>query len=612
MRIPPEFIERLRDQIPLSVVVGKRIALRRHGREFQAVCPFHKEKSPSFTVNDDKGFFHCFGCGAHGDAIGFIRDYEGISYIEAVERLAAEAGVPLPKMTPQAQEQERKRHTLEDVMVMATRWFQEQLRSGVGQEAREYVQNRELDEATLEHFQIGYAPNQRDALLSSLTKQGVPRTALVEAGLAAKADDGALYDRFRGRLIFPIRSQQGKIIAFGGRILPSTQTAHTAKYLNSPETILFKKGENLFAYDLARQPAREKGSVIVAEGYMDVIALHKAGFNYAVAPLGTAITEAQLALLWRVVPEPVLCLDGDAAGKRAMQRAAEVALPLVKAGFGLRFATLPTGEDPDSLIRHKGSSAMQNVLAGARLLSEQLWEEAARQVGTDSAEQRAALEHRLNEQMARMGDKMMAQHMQRYFQERMYSLSRQGKKKEVSSPHIALGVLPDAHADQLHLKPIEEQVVAVVLLYPHLLQVADIEEKFAHMDISQSELDKVRMLILEIHADSVSLDSGSLCAAIAERGFGEKVDTLLHSDKSVVFSHPNSPVTADGALAASLFEKAYFAYTLKKIEQDMHEAARQMEAVMTEDTYSRFVALKEQWEALHRSRYSVTPDEQLS
>lgn len=616
MRFPAEFIERLRDYLPLSHVIGKRIAVRKHGREFQALCPFHKEKSPSFTINDEKGFYHCFGCAAHGDAIGFIREYEGVSYPEAIERLAAEAGLPLPQMTREEEAQDRKRNTLEDAVRLAANWFSEQLKTPAAKEARDYLATRGVSAEMVATFGLGFAPNSRTALKTALVKDGMTQELLMEAGLLARADDGTVYDRFRGRLMFPIRSYQGKIIAFGGRILPSAQTDKSAKYLNSPETPLFKKGENLFAYDIARHATKPESPLIIAEGYMDVIALHQAGFRQAVAPLGTAITEQQLKLMWRASSEPVLCLDGDRAGLSAAFRAAETALPLLKPDASLRFAVLPKGEDPDSLIRASGASAMGDALRRAKILSQVLWESALAHYGSDTAEQRAALEHHLTETSNRITDPACKKHMQAFFMDSIYALSRNFKRGfkagKPAQPQVSLRALPAVNADELHLKSIEEQVVAIIMLCPSLLQSPQVEEPFAHMDFSQSELDNLRASILEIHADSESLSSESLCAAVTDRGFGEKVNTLLHSDKAVLSLTASSQILSDGGIAARAFDKAYLAYTIKKVEQDMHHAASQMEHSMTEDNYSRFVALKQQWESLHRSRYSVTHDEQFS
>lgn len=616
MRFPTEFIERLRDQLPISVVIGKRIALRKHGREFQAVCPFHKEKSPSFTVNDDKNFYHCFGCGAHGDAIGFIRDYDGVTYPEAIERLAQEAGVPLPKLTREAEAQERRRHSLEEVMEEAARWFGTQLQQSAGNEARAYLVQRELGPDMVEAFRLGFAPNQRDGLKAHMLKQGISDTLLRDAGLIARTEEGTTYDRFRGRLIFPILNAQGKIIAFGGRILPSAQTPNAAKYLNSPETPLFKKGENLFAYDKARRAAHERGTLLVAEGYMDVIALHKAGFTHAVAPLGTAITEAQLRLLWRNAPEPILCLDGDAAGKRAMMRAAELALPQLKAGYSLRFAYLPAGEDPDSLLRQQGKAALEEVLAHPKRLSEALWEESLSRFGSATAEQRAALEQHLTQQTQKVADKLMAQHLLQYYKDQIYALSRQVKpafkKGAVKVPSVVLRPLPDENAADIHIKPIENQIVTTLLLHPSLLDIPQVEEQFAHMDLSQTDLDNLRSIILEIQAGSPSSDSKTLCAAIAERGYGEKVNTLLHSEKAVWSPSFRNQVMTDGVIAAKTFEKAFFAYELAKADHDLHLASLAYQRDMTEENQTRLYELNKYKQSLESSRYRVTHDEQFS
>lgn len=612
MRYPTEFIERLRDVMPISAVIGKRIPVRKHGREFQALCPFHKEKSPSFTINDDKAFYHCFGCGAHGDAINFIREYEGISYREAIERLASEAGVPLPAPTREESERERKRHTLEDILALAAQWFQQQLHTSSGAPARDYLEQRATKPDMVEAFQLGFAPNQRDALRSALARQGVAEALMIEAGLLARADDGAVYDRFRGRLIFPIMNAQGKVIAFGGRILPFAQTPNAAKYLNSPETPLFKKGENLFAYHKARRSAQEAGTLLVAEGYMDVIALHAAGFTHAVAPLGTAITEQQLALLWRSAPEPILCLDGDAAGKRAMARAAELALPLIRAGYGLRFARLPAGEDPDSLIKAQGRATMETVLSRSIRLSEALWEEASTRIGTATAEQRAALEHFLQAQAERVGDKTLGQHLLRFFRDRIYSAARTQRAPAKAETPVPLRPLPEADAADSHMKPIEDQIIAIILLHPLLLDTPPIEERFAQAEFRQSVLDKLRADILEIHAGSQAQGSDALCAALAERGFGEKVNHLLHSEKPVLSTSLRSRIQTDGVAAAQAFDNAFFAYDLARTDYDIRAASEAFQRDMTEENQSRLYALKQYRQSLEKTRYSVMPDEHIS
>jgi len=610
MRFPSEFIDRLRNYLPISEVVGKRVPIKRHGREFHALCPFHKEKSPSFTVNDEKNFFHCFGCGAHGDSIGFIKDFEGVTYPEAVERLAIEAGLPVPQMTREAEEFERKRHTLEDVMALAAHWFGEQLETPGGAEARDYLRDRGLTAETIAHFGLGYAPGGREVLKHALMKQDISEDMLKEGGLIAVTDQGGTYDRFRGRLIFPIRSLQGKVVAFGGRLLPSAQASNAAKYLNSPETPLFKKGEILFAYDIAKRNIRESGTIMVAEGYMDVIALHQAGFTTAVAPLGTAVTESQLKLLWRAAPEPVMCLDGDAAGQRAMQRAAELALPLLKPGFSLKFATLPPGEDPDSLIKRSGSAAMQQVLAQANILSHVLWNQSLSHFGSVTAEDRASLEQHMMQTAEKIADPIVKQHMRSFFREQIFALNRQKKGARRVTVEAAPGPLPAANDDGSHLKRLEEQLISLIMLCPNLIYQADIEEYLGNMDFTQPILDKLRATALEVSADTESMDSASLCAAFGYRGYGEKVEALLHSKTATLPQASRAKILDNPVAALSAWRQTQSAYTMKKHELEMQEAERVLERDSSQANLDRFLALQKQVTELRRTRYAVTLDEQ--
>ena len=383
MAFPPEFLDEIRARVPLAGVVGRRVKLTRRGREHSGLCPFHNEKTPSFTVSEDKGFYHCFGCGAHGDSIGFVMRMEGLSFPEAVERLAGEAGLQVPRASPEDRAAARRRADLYDVVEAAAAWFEARLAGPEGAEARAYLEGRGLRAETVAAFRLGYAPDQRGQLRAALNARGMDNAQLAEAGLIklAEAPDatpdttpgatpgGAPRDYFFNRIVFPITDRRGRAIAFGGRALGPSR----AKYLNSPETPLFHKGRVLYNLARARQAAHDTGELIVCEGYMDVIALGQAGFPAAVAPLGTAITEEQIAELWRLAEEPVLCLDGDSAGRRAGFRAAERALALLKPGRSLRFAVLPAGEDPDSLVQGQGAAALRAVLAGARPLSELLW-----------------------------------------------------------------------------------------------------------------------------------------------------------------------------------------------------------------------------------------------
>jgi DNA primase len=422
MAFPPGFLDELRARLSLSDIVGRKVALkRRSGAEFAGLCPFHNEKTPSFTVNNKKGFFHCFGCGAHGDAVGFVMKTEGLSFPEAVEKLAREAGLAVPRATPAERERADRVASLQQIIEEAARWFQKQLRLPVGRQGLDYLRGRGLDEPTIDDFRLGFAPDVRDGLLAALKREGVPVDKIVEAGLAIQPEDQReAYDRFRGRVMFPINDRRGRVIAFGGRVLGAGEP----KYLNSPETPLFHKGANLYCLDRARLAATKDQPVIVAEGYMDVIALHTAGFTGAVAPLGTALTESQMFELWKLTDEPFLCFDGDNAGRRAAARAAERALPLLQAGKSLRFLALPAGEDPDSLLRTRGADAIRRILGLARPLADVVWEMEAEGRATDTPERRASLQRAIEQRVADIADPMVRDYYRTDMRARLARLRR--------------------------------------------------------------------------------------------------------------------------------------------------------------------------------------------
>ncbi len=371
MRFTPQFLDELRARLPVSEVVGRRVKLKRAGREWKGLSPFQQEKSPSFTVNDQKGFYHDFSSGKHGDIISFLMETEGVGFTEAVERLASMAGVPLPAVTPDAARHEQRRKTLHDVMDLAAKFFADTLASRNGAKARGYLADRAISPATQLQFRIGYAPGERFALKEYLGAQGIPVDDMVEAGLLIAGDDIPVpYDRFRDRVMFPIADLRGRVIAFGGRALEKDVAA---KYLNSPETPLFHKGDNLYNLAPARLATHNGAALVVVEGYVDVIAMVGAGFAASVAPLGTALTENQLMLLWKMADEPILCFDGDKAGQKAAWRAADLALPLLQPGKSLRFALLPEGQDPDDLVRSGGRAAIEEVISAARGLADVIW-----------------------------------------------------------------------------------------------------------------------------------------------------------------------------------------------------------------------------------------------
>src|SRR5947209_10450728 len=408
MRFTPQFLDELRARLSVSEVVGKRVKLKKAGREWKGLSPFQQEKTPSFYVNDQKGFYHDFSSGKHGDIISFVMETDGLPFAEAVERLANMAGLPLPAVTPDAARHEQRRKSLHDVMDLAATFFAETLASRAGAKARGYLADRALSPATQLQFRIGYAPPDRFALKEHLGKLGVPVDDMVETGLLVAGNAIPVpYDRFRDRVMFPIADLRGRVIAFGGRALEKDVPA---KYLNSPETPLFHKGENLYNLQTGRKATHEGGALVVVEGYVDVMAMVTAGFAGAVAPLGTALTENQLALLWKMADEPILCFDGDRAGQKAAYRAADLALPALLPGKSLRFALLPEGQDPDDLARSGGRGAIEEVISAARPLVDMLWSREIEGGSFATPERRAALEARINELANGIRDEVVRRH----------------------------------------------------------------------------------------------------------------------------------------------------------------------------------------------------------
>jgi DNA primase len=416
LTLTPQWLDELRSRITLSTLIGRTVKVTRAGREYKACCPFHNEKTPSFTINDEKGFYHCFGCSAHGDAIRWMTDQRGLSFMDAVKELAAEAGMEVPAADPRAAKKAEEAASLRDVVQAAADWFTQQLDSSNGAPAREYLAKRGISDATRKAFGFGLAPDSRSALKEALKK--FPTAMLVESGMLIAVDDKEPYDRFRGRLMIPIRDARGRVIAFGGRILGEGEP----KYLNSPDTPLFDKGRTLYNLDKASPASRQTNRIIVVEGYMDVIALAEAGIADAVAPLGTALTENQLGMIWRMVPVPVLCFDGDGAGQKAAMRAAMRALPLLRPGFSLAFATLPAGQDPDDIVRARGAAGFADILDEAQPLVERLWAHEVAAGPLATPEERAALKTRLLAHADAIQDADVRHHYREAFREKLDAL----------------------------------------------------------------------------------------------------------------------------------------------------------------------------------------------
>jgi DNA primase len=440
MSLPPNFLDELRSRISLSQVVGRKVMwdMRKSNQgkgDMWAPCPFHQEKSASFHVDDRKGYYYCFGCHAKGDALSFVRETENVGFMEAVEILAREAGMPMPARDPQAQQKADRRSQLIEVMEQAAQFFALQLRTGAAGPARDYLARRGLTAEALARFGIGFAPDGWQALWDHLTAKGIGEELILAAGLAKPSTTGKRpYDVFRNRIMFPIRDARGRCIAFGGRAMDPKDNA---KYLNSPDTELFDKGRNLYNLAPAREAAGKGKPLIVAEGYMDVIALSEAGFTAAVAPLGTAVTDSQLQLMWRISPEPVIALDGDTAGIRAAMRVSDLALPLLEAGQSLRFAVMPEGKDPDDLIRASGAGAMQALLDQAVPMVDLLWRRETEGQVFDSPERRATLDKALREKIKLIKDPSIRAHYGEAIKELRWELFSTRRKNTARAPRAA-------------------------------------------------------------------------------------------------------------------------------------------------------------------------------
>ena len=605
MAFPPQFLDELRSRLPLADVVGRRVKLQKRGRDFVGLCPFHNEKTPSFTVNEEKGFFHCFGCGAHGDAMTFVMRAEGSSFPEAVERLANEAGLAVPQPDPEAREKAERQSTLLGAMEAAAKFFEAELKGGRGRTARDYLENRSLTEETISRFRLGYAPDSRGSLKEALTRQGFPEALLVEGGLLIKppaengVGGGASYDRFRGR-----------VIAFGGRVMGEGEP----KYLNSPETPLFHKGRVLFGLAQAQESIRQKNEVVVAEGYMDVIALSQAGLAQAVAPLGTALTEEQILLLWRLAPEPILCFDGDGAGQRAAARGADRALPLLKPGCSLRFAIMPKGEDPDSLVKAKGAVAMEEVLSRSVGLADLLWETETAGRQFDTPERKSGLRQHLKDLSARIADRTVQEDYRLEFERRLgdafgytnrgsggnrgmadrrggggwsgakgFGQGRKGANRHSGAPVERGGAalrqgIPDPERRQ------PEMLLSIAVSHPHIAHQR--AEELAHLVLADSQLDKLRQAVIDHAAGTPDLDVEGLKRHLVDTGFGGVLDALTTRNKGLSVCRAEVEMTA----AEEAFDHLLGLMKERQARLEADLAAQRLGADATPEAWARFQA----------------------
>ena len=533
MSLPPGFLDELRARLSIGQVVGRKVIwdTRKSNQakgDLWAPCPFHQEKTASFHVEDRKGYYYCFGCHAKGDAITFVRETENVSFMEAVEILAGEAGMQMPAPDPQAQAKADGRTELVAVMEQAVQWYRLQLRTGAAADARAYLERRGLSEAAQARWELGFAPD-FGGVLAQLTGKGVAQDKVLDAGLAAESDrGGSPYDRFRGRIIFPIRDARGRAIALGGRAMAADARA---KYLNSPETMLFDKGRTLFNHAPAREAAGKGQPLIVAEGYMDVIALVEAGFTASVAPLGTAITPDHLQLLWRMAPEPIIALDGDTAGLRAAMRVIDVAMPLLTAGQSLRFALMPEGMDPDDMLRQHGRQAVQKILDDAIPMVQLLWRRETDGKVFDSPERKAALDKALRDKIKLIQDPSIRTHYGQAIKDMRWDLFRarakgatgaaQGWNRKAkhraplgSSKTSALGA-GAARTDHM----LEAAILATLVATPAAIEPFAVE--IDHMDCQDADHARLRDALL------VCADQQNMRAALEEKIGAELLETLM-------------------------------------------------------------------------------------
>lgn len=623
MRFPPAFLDEIRDRVPISSVIGQRVAWDRKKTnasrgDYWACCPFHGEKSPSFHCEDKKGRYHCFGCSVSGDHFKFLTELDGMTFPEAVEKIAEMAGVPMPVRDEREEQREKERASLTDVMEMATAFFQERLQGPEGAKARAYLRDRGLTPATQQSFRLGFAPDSRNALKEHLAAKGVPKADIEACGLVRHGDDIPVsYDWFRDRIMFPIPDSRGKIIAFGGRALAPDALA---KYMNSPDTELFHKGNVLYNFARARKTLAKGGTVIAVEGYMDVIALAQAGFENAVAPLGTALTENQLELLWRMAPEPMLCFDGDQAGLKAAWRAADMALPAVQAGRSVRFALLPEGKDPDDLVKAEGPDAFRAVLAEARPLADLLWMRETAGGVFDTPERRAGLTKTLRELTSRIRDESQRYHYQQWMRERELNFFsaqrevRQGRQDwkpgqgKTSAPggQFAKGGGVGARAaitESLgrsamvkrggEMMSVREATIIVALVnHPAL-----IDENFAHvefLDLANTDLKRLHAAILDAMAHDMANDRGAVISTIERAGCSD----IWGRAVMLIKRARQWPALETAALddARDAFNQALH---LQRSARTLHKELKQAEAALasdpTDENYRHLVEIQAQF-----------------
>ncbi len=611
MRYGEGLLEEILRRTDLVQLVGRRVKLERRGRVFWGLCPFHKEKSPSFKVENERRNYKCFGCGAGGDAFRWLMETEGLPFREAIERLAGEAGVELPKWSHEDEAREQKRKSLYDIVDAAALFFEEQLRAGGGAAARAYLISRGLDDVAVRRFRLGYAPGGNSQLIAHLRGRNIPLEDIVAAGLARPAEDGRpARDFFFNRVMFPIADVRGRTIAFGARALDPDAKP---KYINTGETALFSKGRLLYNFGPARTAALQSGTLIVAEGYMDVIALVRAGFEGAVAPLGTALTSDQLQLLWQVVPEPILSFDGDEAGLRAADRAAKLALPELRPGHSLRFVFLPHGEDPDSFLRSFGPAAMHKLADAAEPLAQVLWRRLTDGRDFSTPERRAGLESQLSELASLIRDQKVAGYYRREFDSRVFAAFKRRAQspggtatksrfpRPAAPAPISAALRESAIAQGGNARALKErEILSLALANPEI--VARHGEVLAQLPFADRSLDSLRHELLNVAASGFRLESGKLENHLVRAGMGTLMQRLKVRQVAVDTVGWSDPAGAGGGADAGEIEGRWLRATaqLREMVEADPERRRALARFKSE-------ASEESWREAQRLLLSRVP-----
>lgn len=595
------FLDEIRAKVPIADVVGQRVKLVRKGREYTGLCPFHNEKTPSFTVNEAKGFYHCFGCGAHGDVIKFEMEAGGLPFMDAVTKLANRAGLKVPQFSRENEEEAKHRSSWYEIMELACGFFEKNLLLPSGHEALDYLTRRGFDNSIIKKFRLGYAPD-NNGLHAYLTSKNVSESDMIELGLAVLSEkNGKVYDFFRNRVIIPIFDKRDRIIGYGGRVMGNEQP----KYLNSPETPIFNKRKVLYNLNYARDKAYENKRIVICEGYMDVIAQSKYGFDYAVAPLGTALTEDQIQEAWKICPEPTLCFDGDGAGIRAAIRSVDRVLPILKAGYSLKYVFLPDKMDPDEFLKAKGAEEYEKAIANTMPLADLLWRKNIQAQPTNTPEQKAMFEKNIYEEIAKITDEKVRGYYQQDMRNRIYSELRapQQPAAKISAAGTQRQTPPPARRivrEQLKVRHnLDEKVARFILsafvCYPEL--IGEFEEKVGMFEIGNAELSMFWEKMADISREHEQLDAETLWRELASAGL-DKIASSLWELKMLKQQKPFI-----NKLREEINNKI-LEMQLGQIEKDIKECLRIMEnsESFPDDVYERCEMLKKDREMLLRER----------